>query len=208
MPYLLRRLMKQARLMSPEGDDGGNGGGGNPPAPPVQGKETFTREYVTELRQENASYRTRAIDAEKKAQEALDKATTAQAEADARIAKVTADADTKVKETHTASEQRIIRAELKAEAIKAGMVDMDGLKLADLSTIKIDEKTGEVIGGEDLMKALKESKPYLFKEATSSTNTGNPPPPKDKPAPFDARTATPEERAAKAKELGIKNREH
>jgi hypothetical protein len=26
--------------------------------------------------------------------------------------------------------------------------------------------------------------------------------------PFDARTATPEERAAKAKELGIRNREH
>lgn len=28
------------------------------------------------------------------------------------------------------------------------------------------------------------------------------------PEPFDARTATPEERAAKAKELGIRNREH
>jgi hypothetical protein len=198
--------MMQNRLM--EGEPGAPGGGpaATPPAtPPVQGKETFSREYVQELRQENASYRTRAIEAERKAQEAADSAKKAQDEAEARVKKASDDADAKVKETHTAAEQRIIRAELKAVAIKEGMVDLDGLKLADLSKITLDDK-GEVVGAEDLMKALKESKPYLFKEATSTSSTSTPPK-KDPPKPFDARTATPEERAAKAKELGISNRE-
>ncbi|SDR37583.1 hypothetical protein SAMN05443245_5241 [Paraburkholderia fungorum] len=206
MPNLLRQLMLQTRLMSPEGDDPAGGGGTPPVVAPVQGKEVFSREYVQELRQENASYRTRANDAERKAQEAETKALKAQEEADAKAAKAASDADAKVQETHTAADQRIIRAELKAEAIKAGMVDLDGLKLADLSAVKIDEK-GDVVGAEDMLKALKEAKPYLFKEATSSSNPGTPPA-KEKPKPFDARTATPEERKAEAKRLGISIKEH
>lgn len=198
-------MMMQNRLMSPDGDNAPHVPSAAPVVP-VQGKETFTREYVTELRQENASYRTRAVDAEKKAQEAIDKATLAQTEAEARATKAAADADAKVKETHTASEQRIIRAELKAEAIKAGMVDLDGLKLADLSTVKLDEK-GEVVGAEDMLKALKEAKPYLFKEASSSSNPETPPP-KEKPKAFNARTATPEELQAKAREMGVKIKTH
>lgn len=205
MPNLLRQLMLQNRLMSPEGDapDGGGGNGTPPATPPVQGKETFSREYVQELRHENASYRTRAIDAERKAQEAEAKATKAAEEAEARAKKASDDADAKIKESHTSAEQRIIRAELKAEAIKAGMVDLDGLKLADLSSIKIDEK-GDVQGAAELLTALKESKPYLFKEPSSSTSHTGEPPPKKKPEPFDARKATPEERAAKAREMGLK----
>jgi len=205
MPTLLRQMMMQNRLMSPEGDDATHVA---PTAPvvPVQGKETFSREYVQELRQENATYRTRANEAEKKAQEAVDKATLAQTEAEARATKAATDADAKVKETHTAAEQRIIRAELKAEAIKAGMVDLDGLKLADLSTVKLDEK-GEVVGAEDMLKALKEAKPYLFKEASSSSSI-DPVPPKEKPKPFDAKTATDAELQAKARELGVKIKTH
>jgi hypothetical protein len=206
MPNLLRQMMFQARLMSPEGDDPAGGGGTPPVVTPVQGKEVFSREYVQELRQENASYRTRANDAEKRAQEAIEAAKKAQEAAEARATQAAADAETKVKETHTAAEQRIIRAELKAEAIKAGMVDIDGLKLADLSSIKIDEK-GEITGATELMTALKESKPYLFKEATSSSSA-DPVPPKEKPKPFDARTATPEERKAEARRLGISIKEH
>lgn len=209
MPTLLRQMMMQSRLMSPEDGDGGAGGGGgsgNPPVAQVAGKETFSREYVQELRQENASYRTRALDAEKKAQEALDKAAAKEADADAKAAKATTDADTKAKETNAAAEQRIIRAELKAEAIKAGMVDIDGLKLADLSSVKIDEH-GQVVGAEDLMKGLKESKPYLFKEATSTSSTSTPPA-KDPPKPFDARKATNDELKAKAREMGISIKTH
>lgn len=200
MPTLLRQLMLQNRLMNADPVDPGPGAPTPAPAP-VRGPETFSREYVQELRQENASYRTRAIEAEKKAQEAADAAKKREEEAEARAKKAADDADAKVKETHTSAEQRIIRAELKAEALKAGMVDLDGLKLADLSSIKIDEK-GEVTGATELMAALKESKPYLFKEATSTSSTSTPPK-KDPPKPFDARTATPEERKAKARELGL-----
>ncbi|MEX3933280.1 hypothetical protein AB4Y32_16005 [Paraburkholderia phymatum] len=203
MPNLLRQLMMQNRLMNADPVDPGPGAPTPAPAAPVAGKETFSREYVQELRQENASYRTRAIEAERKAQEAEAKATKAAEEADAKAKKASDDADAKVKDTHTSAEQRIIRAELKAEAIKAGMVDLDGLKLADLSSIKIDEK-GDIQGAAELMATLKESKPYLFKEPASSTSHAGDPPPKKKPEPFDARKATPEELKAKAREMGLK----
>lgn len=169
---------------------------------PVQGKETFSREYVQELRQENASYRTRAQDAEKRAQEAADNAKKAQEEAEAQSAKAKADAEALVADTHSKAEKRVIRAELKAEAIKAGMVDLDGLKLADLTTVKIDEN-GEVVGATEVMAALKASKPYLFGSVASTTQTESKPPKKGDPKPFNANTATPEELAAKARELGI-----
>ncbi|WP_430229357.1 hypothetical protein [Paraburkholderia tropica] len=202
MPNLLRQLMMQNRLM--EGEPSDPGSSAPPPTPaPTKGPEMFSREYVTELRQENASYRTRAIEAEKKAQEAADAAKKVQEEAEARVKKATDDAEAKVKDTHTTSEKRIIMAELKASALKAGMVDLDGLKLADLSGITIDEK-GEIQGATELMAALKESKPYLFKEPTSSTTHAGDPPPKKKAEPFDARKATPEEVKAKAREMGIK----
>ena len=68
----------------------------------------------------------------------------------------------------------------------------------------VNAETGEVVGVEALLTALKESRPYLFKEpATSTSHEGNPPP-KQKPKGFDARTATPEEIQAEAKRMGIK----
>lgn len=161
------------------------------PAAP-QEKTTFSLEYVQELRAENAKYRTTA----------KEKADAAEAEA-AKALEAQKQADAKVQEATTKANERIIRAELKAEAIKAGMVDLDGLKLADLSSVKLDEK-GEVIGAADLMKSLKESKPYLFGAVSSTTQIEVKPPKKEDPKPFDARTATDAERAAEAKKLGIK----
>ena len=70
----------------------------------------------------------------------------------------------------TAADQRIIRAELKAEALKAGMVDLDGLKLADLSKVKLND-AGEVEGADALMTELKKSKPYLFGTPGTTSNT-------------------------------------
>lgn len=156
-----------------------------PPAP--KEPETFSREYVQELRAENASYRTRANEAK------------AAAEA-AEVAKAAAltESEAKVTAATTAANERVIRAELKAVAVKAGMVDLDGLKLADLSKVTLDDK-GEVQGADDLMKALKESKPYLFGTTTSTTHAGNPPP-ATPPAAKLAKDMTKEEyAAAKAK---------
>jgi hypothetical protein len=56
------------------------------------------------------------------------------------------------------------------------MVDLDGLKLADLSTVKLND-AGEVEGADALMTALKEAKPYLFAAPTGTSRPGDPPPP-------------------------------
>ena len=142
-------------------------------------KSGFSLEYVQELRGENAAYRNKA----KEAKAAADAA-------EARLA-----------EAEAAATQRIIRAELKAEAIKAGLLDLDGLKLADLSAVALDEH-GEVSGAADVLHALKQAKPYLF-GAVGTTSRTQEPPKQREPKPFDARTATAEERAAKAKEMRI-----
>lgn len=65
------------------------------------------------------------------------------------------------------AQSRLIHAELKAEALRAGIVDLDGLKLIDLSGVKLTV-TGELEGGTALIAALKRSKPWLFGAASSS----------------------------------------
>ncbi|AVA33356.1 hypothetical protein C3Z06_06770 [Cupriavidus metallidurans] len=162
----MRNLMR--RYMAPEGDPPtGGGGGGNPPAPaPAPAPETFSKEYVHELRKENQGYRLKFQESEGKAKAAEEAAS-----------KANTDADAKVKAAQEAADQRVIRAELKAAALKAGMVDLDGLKLADLSGVKLNE-AGEVEGAEALMEALKKSKPYLFGAPSTSTH-GDPPKPKN-----------------------------
>jgi hypothetical protein len=72
--------------------------------------------------------------------------------------------------------ERLLRAELKACAVRAGMVDLDGLKMADLSTVKLNDD-GSVDGGDALMQSLKAAKPYLFARANSGPS-GEPPQPK------------------------------
>ena len=66
-----------------------------------------------------------------------------------------------------AGRERLIRAELKAHAIRAGMVDLDGLKLLDPGALSLDE-AGEVPGAGALMAALKRAKPWLFGGSGSS----------------------------------------
>lgn len=129
---------------------------------PAAKPETFSREYVHELREENKSWRQKAQEAETARKTADDAKTAAEKER-----------DNKEKEAKSAADQRVIRVELKAAAIKAGMVDLDGLKLADLSKVKLNTD-GEVEGADELMEAMKKAKPYLF--AASSSSTGKPPP--------------------------------
>lgn len=71
---------------------------------------------------------------------------------------------------------RVIRAELKAEALRAGMIDLDGLKLLDMSAIQLTE-TGEVAGAADLLAKLKRAKPWLFGATASSSAAAHPPRP-------------------------------
>lgn len=187
----LREFRFSHLVLANDGGDGGSGGGAPAPKPNPPEPETFSKDYVRELRQESASYRTRAAEAERIAKEATDKA---KAEAEA--------AESKVKEATAAAEQRIIRAEMKAAAIKAGMVDLDGLKLADLSTVKLNDK-GEVEGADELMKALKEAKPYLFSTTQSTSQTSKAPPKKDDSKPKTAKEMTAEEWAAEKRKHGL-----
>lgn len=148
------------------------------PAQPV--KENFSGEYVRELREESKSYRLRAQEAEASAKAAKEIADKAEAEA-----------KTKIETASKAAEQRIIRAELKAAALKAGMVDLDGLKLADLESIKLNDE-GEVEGADALMAELKEKKPYLFQSGTTTSSTTQTPPKSEQKAK-SAMELTPEE---------------
>ena len=135
-----------------------------PAAAPAE-PSTFSREYVSELRHENAGQRKARQEAEAKA-----------IAAEESVKKVTTESELKIAEAKKTADERIIRAELKASAISAGMVDLDGIKLADLSTVKINEN-GEVEGAEALMESLKKAKPYLFGEVKSSSNPAAKSPP-------------------------------
>jgi hypothetical protein len=178
---ILLKAMRQ--LMEGAGDGGAGAGDGGKQKPTP---EVFSREYVHELREENKSWRTKHQESEAAKAEALK-----QVEASTQVA-----AD-KIKEGNAAADARVIRAELKAAAVKAGMTDMDFLKLADLSKVKLGDD-GEVIGADELMASLKKSKPHWFGEPSSS-HPGKPPKPGDQ-APKKATDMTPEEfRAEKAK---------
>lgn len=187
MPIL--NLMKKHRLM--EGEPGNTGGGAAVVPPPKPGNETFSREYVNELREENKSWRLRHGEAEKLA-------TDAKTAAD----KATADAKESTTAAQSTADARVIRAELKTVALKAGMVDLDGLKLADLSTVKLDDK-GEVEGADALIDALKKAKPYLF-GANGSSSTPSTPPSSTPPAAKSAKDMTAEEYAAAKKAKGYR----
>lgn len=68
---------------------------------------------------------------------------------------------------------RLVTASLKAEATKAGMIDLDGLKLVELGSIELDQHDN-IIGGKKLMADLRRNKPWLF-GATSSSSTATAP---------------------------------
>ena len=75
------------------------------------------------------------------------------------------DSETKMAEVTKDAKQKIIAAEVSAMALQHGLVDRDALKLADLSKVEMAED-GTLKGADDLIKALKEAKPYLDRKST------------------------------------------
>lgn len=157
------------------------GAGGAPPPPPGD-PETFSRAYVGELRNENKAVRLKndALVIERDAHEAAGK-------------KAGTDHLEAIKGVQTAADARVVRSEMKAAAVKAGMVDLDGLKLADLTKVKLNAD-GEVEGADELMADLKKTKPFLF--GVPSTSNTNPVPPKVPPAAKSALEMTADEHKA------------
>jgi hypothetical protein len=77
-------------------------------------------------------------------------------------------------ENRKQTDQRLILAELKVEALRAGIVDLDGLKFVDLSEVRLDDDGG-VAGGMELINQLKRAKPWLFSGSSSSSVAKAPP---------------------------------
>ncbi len=74
---------------------------------------------------------------------------------------------------HQDYQDRLLMANLKAEALRAGMIDLDGLRLIDLSAARLD-KDDNVIGGQTIMAELRRNKPWLFGPSSSSSSSTAP----------------------------------
>jgi outer membrane murein-binding lipoprotein Lpp len=160
------------QLRADEGDTGGNAPDNRQAAP----KESFSREYVSELREENKSWRLKI--SERDTELSTLKAKVAELETGGK------DALTKAEQ---AANDRVLRAELKAVAAKHGAVDVaDALKVLDISGVKLDEN-GNLVGADELFESAKKAKPYLF-GTTNTSSTEKPPKPGDT-KPVDVRTA-------------------
>jgi hypothetical protein len=72
------------------------------------------------------------------------------------------------------AEQRVIFAELKVEAMRAGIIDLDGLKFLDLTEIHLADD-GSIAGGSESIRHLKRAKPWLFLAPSSSSTAKVPP---------------------------------
>jgi hypothetical protein len=65
-------------------------------------------------------------------------------------------------------QSRLVVANLRTEAVRAGMIDLDGLKLIDLSAVRLSNDD-KIIGGRKLMDDLRRNKPWLFTVTSSSS---------------------------------------
>ena len=155
--------------------------------------------------------RTKLSNANRKLSDSEGRATAAETKLAAEIARITGEAtaaaDAAVKDVRTASDQRIIRAELKTAALRAGMRDPGDLRLVDLSKVTLGED-GEIVVPEGFFEGVKASKPYLFTEPKDGPDTGFTSAPATPPAPRSgsksAKDMSPDEYKASLKAMGIK----
>ena len=76
--------------------------------------------------------------------------------------------------TEQLARERVMHAELKTEAVRAGIVDLDGLKLLDANQAEFTSD-GQLANAVRLVAQLRHDKPWLF-GAMSSSSAANPPP--------------------------------
>jgi hypothetical protein len=87
-----------------------------------------------------------------------------------RLAKLELDSQ----ENRRLNEKRMVISELKVEALRANMIDLDGLQFLDMSQVHLDDDGG-VADGADIIGRLKRAKPWLFATPSSSSIAKVPP---------------------------------
>jgi hypothetical protein len=83
--------------------------------------------------------------------------------------------------------QRLVQAELKNHAIRAGIIDVDCLKMLDSSALKLDEH-GNLPDAAAALARLKKEKPWVFRQQNSSHPV--PPPAPEAPQQKNAKEMT------------------
>jgi len=76
--------------------------------------------------------------------------------------------EAELREARQTADRRLIQAALKAEALKGGMIDLDGLKLIEAISLEVDA-AGDVPGAAGVIGRLRRAKPWLFSGANSSS---------------------------------------
>jgi len=66
------------------------------------------------------------------------------------------------------SERRIVESELKVAALRAGMIDLDGLAFLDTHGLVLNEE-GKLPASSEMISQLRHDKPWLFKTSSSSS---------------------------------------
>ncbi len=81
-------------------------------------------------------------------------------------------------ESQAAHRATMVQSVLRTEAVRAGIVDLDGLKLLDMHSVSLNAG-GEVVGGAEAITAMKRAKPWLFglPQSAGSSSSGATPPP-------------------------------
>jgi hypothetical protein len=77
-------------------------------------------------------------------------------------------ADDQIEKLRAEYESRLVAANLRTEAVRAGMIDLDGLKLVDLSSVTLDAND-KIVDGRKIMDGLRREKPWLFGATSSSS---------------------------------------
>lgn len=135
-------------------------------------------DYERKLRREVVRYR--------------EQARIAQSEREIACAAAARERDDAIAAAQENARSRVLQAELKTLAIRSGIVDLDGLRLAELDTLSIND-AGEVQGAEEVIAALRQRKPYLFSVEKGSLASGTTaqlqrPPSPAQPSVVDARS--------------------
>ena len=84
------------------------------------------------------------------------------------------DLEREFRDARQVADDRVLRAELKVEAMRMGMIDLDGLTFLNTDALHIHDN-GEISGVAKAMDQLKKDKPWLFLPPSSSSIAKVPP---------------------------------